>query len=176
MSNVGSQPRSTRVSKLTSISADDTSNSHEAIIGNIVSSWIYTVSQQILDETRSAFLSGSTPAELQFTSLFKEKSSAYPKRKSSLKPQSALEKSTDDAQTLFENLKTRASAAEGVQNKSGKDFLAMQRSMLVAMQRRILESLASRQGWKIGWPALGTEHDFQDVELDEEDEEDDENQ
>jgi hypothetical protein len=145
--------------------------SDKSIIENIVASWIFTVCQQLLDETRSAFLSGSTPSELQFTSLFKEKTSAYPSRRSSLNPTSALEKSTDDAQALFENLKSRASSTQGTQQKSGKDLLAMQRSMLVAMQRRILESLASKQGYIIGWPVDGQEGAFKDVELDEEDEE-----
>lgn len=145
--------------------------SDQNIIENIVESWIFTVCQQILDETRSAFLSGSTPSELQFTSLFKEKASAYPSRRSSLNPTSALEKSTDDAHVLFETLKNRASSAQGTQQKSGKDLLAMQRSMLVAIQRRILKSLASKQGLVIGWPIDGQETTLKDVNLDEEDEE-----
>jgi hypothetical protein len=88
--------------------------------------------------------------------------------------QSALEKSTDNAQALFEKLKSRASSTDGAQNKSGKEFLAMQRAMLVAMQRRILEGLAFRQGLKIGWHSQEGDAELAEIDLDEEDEDEDE--
>jgi trafficking protein particle complex subunit 10 len=84
--------------------------------------------------------------------------------------QSALEKSTENAQALFENLKSRASSTDGTQNKSGKEFLAMQRALLVAMQRRILEGLAVRRELKIGWHSQESEGEMTEVDLEEEDE------
>jgi trafficking protein particle complex subunit 10 len=159
--------------ELTEVASKTPSDLDNVLIDNIVASWIYTVCQQILDETSSAFLAGSTPSELQFTSLFKERS-IYPARKSSMNTPSALERSTDNAQALFEKLKSRALSTEGAQNKSGKDFLAMQRAMLVAMQRRVLEDLVPGQGYRVGWTGLNKELEMTEVSLSEEDEEEEE--
>jgi trafficking protein particle complex subunit 10 len=91
-----------------------------------------------------------------------------------LNTQSTLERSTDNAQVLFEKLKSTASSTHGAQNKSGRDFLALQRAMLVAVQRRILEALALRKGYRIGWTAQTHDSEMVEVGLDEENEEEDE--
>jgi trafficking protein particle complex subunit 10 len=141
---------------------------NQDIVENIVASWVYSASQQILDETSSMFVLTSGPAEPSFSSVLEDEESAYPARSSSLSPDLKAS-AVDEAQALFDRLKGR----EGNQNRSGRDFLASQRAQLVVLQRTTLKHTASRYGYQIGWSEkLSQEHGssaLSDVDLSDED-------
>jgi hypothetical protein len=142
---------------------------NQDIVENIVASWAYSASQQILDETSSMFVLTSGPAEPSFSSVLEDEESAYPARSSSLSP--GLKKSAiDEAQALFDRLKGRADN----QNRSGRDFLASQRAQLVILQRTALKHTAHRYGYRIGWSETPNSEQgpsaLSDVELSDEEE------
>jgi hypothetical protein len=119
---------------------------NQDIVENVIASWVYSASQQILDETSSMFVLTSGPAEPTFSSVLEDEESAYPARSSSLSP--GLKPSAiDEAQALFDRLKGRTDN----QNRSGRDFLASQRAQLVILQRTTLKHTAARYGYHIGW-------------------------
>jgi hypothetical protein len=124
------------------------------VIDNIVASWGYAVAQQILDETQSSYLSQAMPAKSLFSSMMKEKPSAYPSRGSSLG--SKHDQPVDDAQALFDSLKARNSPTDRtlVQPKSGIDQLAAERAKLMLLQRQIIQDLSHRLGFSVGWPGV----------------------
>jgi hypothetical protein len=93
------------------------------------------------------FVLTSGPSEPSFSSLLEDESSAYPTRKSSLSTQNLNANSLDEAQALFDKLKSRTEN----RNRSGRDFLAAQRAHLVLLQRITLQHTASRYGYHIGW-------------------------
>lgn len=156
---------------------DNPSENENVIIENIVASWVYTASQQVLGDTSSAFLAVSSPNEPHFSTLLKENQSVYPTRKSSL-TSPIHKKQKDDAQALFDQLKGRsASSQPGAQNRSGKDYLATQRAVLVLLQRRLVETMAGNGQFTIGWakdPLAGSFAAMKDVSLDAEDSEEEE--
>lgn len=123
------------------------------VIDNIVASWVYAAAQQILDETQSSYLSQATPAEPLFSTMLKEKSSAYPTRGSSLG--SKHDQPVDDAQALFDSLKARKSPTDRtVQPNSGREYLAAERAKLLLLQRQIIQDLSRRLGFSVGWPGV----------------------
>jgi hypothetical protein len=107
----------------------------------------------------------------------KENQSAYPTRKSSLNSPTS-KRPKDDAQALFEQLKGRSlSLQAGTQNRSGKDYLAMQRAQLVLLQRRLVEVISGRVHFTIGWAKGDQPGSFaamKEVNLDAEDSEEEE--
>jgi hypothetical protein len=114
-----------------------------------VKSWAFAAYDQVLEETKSAFLSQATPAHAQFSSLLKEKPSPYPVRRTSL---AHSFDQGDDAQALFENLKSRIASAESVPKKrTGLDYLASRRTDLLLLQRQILQDVGYELGFTIGW-------------------------
>ena len=141
------------------------------IIDNMIASWTYAAAQQVLDETHSSFLSQAAPAEPNFSSMLKEKSSPYPARGSSLTP--THDQANDDAQALFENLKGRRGPGDRNVPKSGRDQLAAERAQLLLLQRRIIHEVSDQHGFRVGWSATQDRGvGLSDVSLN--DEEDDE--
>jgi hypothetical protein len=126
-------------------------------VDNVVAAWTYAAAQQILDETQSTFLAQAAPIEPHFSTMLKEKSSPYPSRGSSL---SKNDQPIDDAQALFESLKGRAASADNrVQQRSSRDYLAGERAKLLLIQRQVVQEIARRQQFVVGWAGThGEEH------------------
>jgi hypothetical protein len=81
--------------------------------------------------------------------MLKEKSSPYPSRGSSL---SKTDQPIDDAQALFESLKGRAAPADNrIQQRSSRDYLAGERAKLILLQRQVIQEIARRQRFIVGW-------------------------
>ncbi|KAI9836242.1 MAG: hypothetical protein M1819_001579 [Sarea resinae] len=140
------------------------------IIENMVSSWIFSCSQQILDETSAKSLpvppsplTGMSLSSAKMTPLGSlkaaadSKSNLYPARRSSLPARSASEP---------HGLKTFPSAHRDARNglpesrsgqlpKAGSDELAANRAELYVLGRGILIRLAKKSGWSVGWESLG---------------------
>jgi hypothetical protein len=148
---------------LTSRSAGKGALENAREIDHIVKSWAFAVYDQILDETKSAFLSQATPAHAQFSSLLKEKSSASPVRRTSL---AHSFDQAGDAQSLFENLKSRIASGEGTPKKrTGLDYLASRRTGLLLLQRQILQEIGNEVGFITGLKHNSSTGVMKDVSL-----------
>ncbi|EKG21033.1 hypothetical protein MPH_01662 [Macrophomina phaseolina MS6] len=157
------------------------------VIDNFVSSWSYSVAQQILNDTTSSHLPvttfdkspGAAPTTKQLgpkhdlkVSVPEQKSLVHPKRSSSLLDRRA---SVQDfpynrgGQVVYEHGRFNSTGAPlgkkdqnsstSTQLKSGQLELAAHRAELYLVQRRILERLGKKLNWLLGWAAVAAQHE-----------------
>ncbi|KAI9815803.1 MAG: hypothetical protein M1827_002199 [Pycnora praestabilis] len=151
------------------------------IIGNIVSSWIFSLSQQILEQTSSSALpipssalpesnrSGekvilqSTTGQEQKVSLPEPKTMMHPARTTSLPSRSPsipgpLSPGVFQSRLLRPGVDQRNSDSIVTEDgrftgflKTGLEDLAASRAELFLLGRSVLETLGRQRGWFVGW-------------------------
>ncbi|KAF2836928.1 TMEM1 family protein-like protein [Patellaria atrata CBS 101060] len=152
-----------------------------SVIDNFVSSWIFSVAKQIVEETTTpsipvtAFTKDMTSSSDKSLSragsepkvaVQEPKTLSHPIRSSSLshrrtgntEPPYALTPAS--SQVVYEGgtfgaENTNQHSEDTANQRSGLEDFVARRADLYLVQRRILENLGSKKGWKISWQALG---------------------
>jgi trafficking protein particle complex subunit 10 len=148
----------------------------DSTIANIIASWTYAVAAQILDETSASTLTSQIEtlgsSFESFTSSSKPKPLGHPPRSSSLSGRSIeapYENIPENARVIFESLKSVGSPTEaaGPLHQAPLEELAGHRAELYILQRQVLERLAVRIKWPVGWIALQRPKNCRQSELQE---------
>ncbi|KAF2180184.1 hypothetical protein K469DRAFT_715422 [Zopfia rhizophila CBS 207.26] len=154
----------------------------DRLVDNLVWSWTFAATQQVLEETSTSSLpiskflkdpvTGSSSKMLSFgnhseeqkLSIAEPKTMMHPTRSSSLSYRSSsadppYAQGSAIGQVVYENGQYQDRPALGQEGtaqqvKSGLQELAGNRSQLYVVQRRILEHVGEAVGWKIGWMAI----------------------
>ena len=153
------------------------------IIEDLVSSWTFTTSEQVLIKTNVASLSEQLQSLVQNTirspPLSRPGSSSenalvsppvlspgLPPRTSSLLGRS-VSSASPRQENFSENLVYPPKIPTQGQSLNGMQHLAAQRAELCVVGRRALASLGLRLGWKTGWAVVSIERQLNKEELDE---------
>ncbi|PNS13887.1 hypothetical protein CAC42_1378 [Sphaceloma murrayae] len=131
---------------------------YESVVQSVAASWAYTTSDKVLAETSVSLIyspsgGAETPMDPGFN--FPQGANSYPTRRSSLMTvPSATPKSSV---VVYENERYASNADDGPLKPatagSGLAELAASRGELCLLQRRFLEALALKKGWRAGWAA-----------------------
>jgi hypothetical protein len=134
---------------------------HSEVVDNMVSSFAFSVAQQILAQTSTkalpippSTLGSSSDAQEQKTSIPEPKTMMHPARNSSLHGQAAQRPPPSPL-----DFPGPGSSAEGNMVlppyvKPGLEELAARRAELCALSRNILEECGKKRGWTDGWASV----------------------
>ena len=158
------------------------------IIEDIIASWTFSVTQQILTMTNTQLLekhslalsidiNQSLPSNRPMSPQEKDKlrksppSTALSKRTSSLLGRSSFGPASLSQESFPDFLTSTQKSPIQSQALHGIVVFAAQRAELCLIARRALGSLGLRRGWKSGWPAITPEKksktkDFDDISID----------